>query len=73
MAKLEGKKVSLKLILNTGEMKNDKAVLQTMTIKDINPEVSERDLYEIGTEIAQMQEFELVDIQKNENSSIEVE
>lgn len=71
MAKLEEKKVSLKLILNTGKIKNDKAVLQTMTIKDINPEVSEKDLYDIGNEIAKLQEYELVDVQKTENTSIE--
>lgn len=71
MAKLEEKKVSLKLILNTGKIKNDKAVLQTMTIKDINPEVSEKDLYDIGNEISKLQEYELVDVQKTENTSIE--
>ena len=44
-----------------------------MTIKDINPEASEKDLYYFANEIAKLQEFELVDIQKNENSSIEIQ
>lgn len=73
MANLEEKKVSLKIILNTGKIKNDKAVLETMTIKDINPTATDKDLYEIGNEIVKLQEFELVEMQKQENSSIESE
>lgn len=70
MAKLEDKKIELKMVFETEEMRNGKKVLYTMTVKNINPEVSDDDLYNIANEIKELQKLELVEVNKKQNDVI---
>ena len=58
-------RVQLKLIFKTGELKNGKAVLQTMTIRQIDPEADDKALYALGSEIEEIQNLELTEVQKS--------
>ena len=65
MTGANNKKVELKLVFKTEEVKNGEAVLQTMTIRHIDPEADDKALYALGSEIEEIQNLELIELQKS--------
>lgn len=70
MAELREKKVTMKIKLNNGVNDKGKPKYKNLSFKDINPAITEEQLYEFGTKIVNLQSLELNEIYKVQSEKV---
>ena len=64
MAKLEDKEITLKMVFSKGETSTGKKKLISLSIKNINKDASDDDMYQLANELASLQSLPLIAINK---------
>ena len=60
----------LQMKFNCGKDNDGKAIRKTKTYSNLRPDADEQDVYDVGTMIASLQDFVLIEVVKIDNSSI---
>lgn len=70
--KIQKKNESAKLVLKvrTGFNENGKAVIASRTLQNVNPAISEEDVYEVGKAIADLQMYDLDSVSLQETANL---
>lgn len=71
MIKLENKSIQLKIVLSkVVEGEEEKILKKNLVIKDINPDVSDEDLYKFVKDLVALQTLEVMEVQKVQNENV---
>lgn len=71
MIKLENKSIQLKIVLSkVVEGEEEKILKKNLIIKDINPDVSDEDLYKFVKDLVALQTLEVMEVQKVQNENV---
>lgn len=70
--KIQKKDESVKLVLKvqTGFNEKGKAIIASRTVQNVNPAISEEDVYEIGKAIADLQMYDLKSVSLQETANL---
>ena len=68
MAKLEDKAIQLKLVFGVED--GDKIRKKSIVVKDINPELSDDDLYKFAKDMVALQKLKVLEINKVQNEHV---
>lgn len=70
--KIQKKDESVKLMLKvqTGFNEKGKAIIASRTVQNVNPAISEEDVYEIGKAIADLQMYDLKSVSLQETANL---
>lgn len=70
--KIQKKDESVKLVLKvqTGFNEKGKAIIASRTLQNVNPAISEEDVYEIGKAIADLQMYDLKSVSLQETANL---
>lgn len=60
----------LKMRFDCGKDENGKAIRKTRTYSNLRHDASDQDVYDVGTMLASLQEFSLIEVAKIDNSTI---
>lgn len=70
--KIQKKDESVKLVLKvqTGFNEKGKAIIASRTLQNVNPAISEEDVYEVGKAIADLQMYDLKSVSLQETANL---